>query len=47
LGYSSDNRYLGTIIEKEEQHAELCKLFDAKGYDVILLPVVLGCAGTL
>jgi hypothetical protein len=46
LGYSSDTRYMDKVIEKIEQHAELCKLLAVKGYDVMLLPVVLGSAGT-
>jgi hypothetical protein len=45
LGYSSDTRYMDT--EKKEQHAEVRKLLAAEGYDVMLLPVVLGSAGTL
>jgi hypothetical protein len=28
-----------------QQHAELCKLPGAEGYDVILLPIILGSAG--
>jgi hypothetical protein len=35
------------VMEKKEQHAELCKLLAAEGYDVMLLPIVLGSAGTL
>jgi hypothetical protein len=35
------------VMEKKEQHAELCKLLAAEGYDVTLLPIVLGSAGTL
>jgi hypothetical protein len=44
LGYSSDTRYMDKVMEKKEQ---LCKLLAAEGYDVILLPIVLGSAGTL
>jgi hypothetical protein len=47
LGYSSDTRYMNKVTEKKEQHAELCKLLAAEGYEVMLLPVVLGSAGTL
>jgi hypothetical protein len=47
LGYSSDTRYMDKVMEKKEQHAELCKLLAAEGYDIMLLPIVLGCAGTL
>jgi hypothetical protein len=47
LGYSSDTRYMDKVIEKKEQHAELCKMLAVEGYDVGLLPVVLGSAGTL
>jgi hypothetical protein len=47
LGYSSDTRYMDKVIEKEEHHAELCKMLAVEGYDVMLLPVVLGSAGTL
>jgi hypothetical protein len=35
------------VMEKKEQHAELCKFLAAEGYDVMLLPIVLGSAGTL
>jgi hypothetical protein len=35
------------VTEKKEHHAELCKLFAAEGYAVMLLSVVLGSAGTL
>jgi hypothetical protein len=35
------------VIEKKEQHAKLCKVLAAEGYDVMLLPIVLGSAGTL
>jgi hypothetical protein len=37
---------MDTVTEKG-QHAELCKLLAAEGYDVMLLPVVLGSAGAL
>jgi hypothetical protein len=47
LGYSSDNRYKDKVMEKKEQYAELSKLLAAEGYDVMLLPIVLGSAGTL
>jgi hypothetical protein len=47
LGYSYDTRYMGKVPEKKERHAELCKLLAAEGYDVMLLPVVLGSAGPL
>jgi hypothetical protein len=47
LGYSSDTRYMDKVTEKKQQHAELCKLLSVEGYDVKLLPVVLGSAGTL
>jgi hypothetical protein len=45
LRYSSDTRYMYKVMEKKEQHAELCKLLAAEGYDVML--IVLGNAGTL
>jgi hypothetical protein len=35
------------VAEKKQQHAELCRLLTTQGYDVVLLPVVLGSAGTL
>jgi hypothetical protein len=35
LGYSSDTSYMDKVIEKKEQHAELCRLFAAEGNDVI------------
>jgi hypothetical protein len=47
LGYSSDTRYMDKVMEEKEQHPELGKLLAAEGYDVMLLPSVLGSAGTL
>jgi hypothetical protein len=47
LGYSSDIRRMDKFTEKKEQHAELCKLLAAEVHAVMLLPVVLGSAGTL
>jgi len=47
LGYSSDTRYLDKVKEKIEQHDLLCKLLTHKGYEVIILPIVLGSAGSL
>jgi hypothetical protein len=47
LGYSSDTMYMDKVMETKQQHAELCKLLAAEGYDVMLLPIVLGSAGTL
>jgi hypothetical protein len=44
-GYSSNTRYMDKVTEKKEQHAELCKLLAAEGYDVMLLTVVLENAG--
>jgi hypothetical protein len=35
------------VIEKREQHSELCKMLAVERHDVMLLPVVLGSAGTL
>jgi hypothetical protein len=37
---------MDNIIMKKEQHAGLCKLLAAEGYDVMLLLIVLGRAGT-
>jgi hypothetical protein len=36
------------VLDEKEQHAELCKLLAAEGYDVMPLPwpVVLGSTGT-
>jgi hypothetical protein len=47
MGYSSDTRYMEKVMKRKEQHAGLCKLLAAEGYDVMLLPTVLGSAGTL
>jgi hypothetical protein len=38
-------RYMDKVIEKIEQHAELLKMVAVEGYDVVLLPVVLGRLG--
>jgi hypothetical protein len=38
LGYSSDTRYMDKVIEKTEQHAELCRLLAAEGYGVMADP---------
>jgi hypothetical protein len=35
------------VAEKKQQYAEVCRLLTTEGYDVLLLPVVLGSAGTL
>ena len=35
------------VKEKTDQHATLCELLDTEGYEVIVLPTVLGSAGTL
>jgi hypothetical protein len=43
-GESSDTRYMDKVIEKKEQYAGLCYLLAAEGYDVMLLPIVLGTA---
>jgi hypothetical protein len=47
LRHSSDTRYMDKVIEKGEQHPELRKKLAVEGYDVLLLPVVLGSAGTI
>jgi hypothetical protein len=47
LGYSSDSPCMDKVIEKKGQHAGSWKLLAAEGCDVMLLPVVLGSAGTL
>jgi hypothetical protein len=38
---------MGKVIEKKEQHEGLYKLLAAEGYDIMLLPIVLGSAGTI
>jgi hypothetical protein len=47
LGYSSDIRYMDKVMEEKEQPAERCTLLAAEGYDVVLLPIVLGSAVAL
>jgi hypothetical protein len=47
LGYSSDTRYMDKVIEKKEQQTESCERLAVEKYDVMLLPVVLGSAGTI
>jgi len=47
LGYTSDTRYLDKLTEKKRQHTQLCDMLTAEGYDVILLPLILGDEGTL
>ncbi len=47
FGYSADTRYLEKVQEKTDEHEVLCTLLRAEGYEVILLPIVLGTAGTL
>ena len=32
---------------REYEHAQLCALLTAEGYDVVMLPVILGNSGTL
>jgi hypothetical protein len=38
---------MNKVIEKNDRHAELCRVLAAEGYDVMLLPVVLRSTGTL
>jgi len=45
LGYFSDTRYMDKVAEKKQEHVELCHLLATEGYDVMLLPIVLGSAG--
>jgi hypothetical protein len=47
LEYSSDTRYMDKVAEKKQQHAELRRLLTTEGYNVVLLPIVLGSAGML
>jgi hypothetical protein len=45
IDLSSDTSYMAKVIEMKE-HAELCILLATEGYGVMVLPVVLGSAGT-
>jgi hypothetical protein len=45
LGYSSDARYIDKVLEMKEQQAK-AQILAAEGLDVMLIPVVLGSAGT-
>jgi hypothetical protein len=42
---NSNIKYMDKVVEKKEEHAGLWNLLAAEGYDVMLLPIVLGCAG--
>jgi hypothetical protein len=42
-----DIRYVDTVTEKKEEHAELGKMLATESYDEVLLQLVLGSAGTL
>ena len=45
IGYTSEGRYLGKIAEKQEQHRQLERILQSKGYIVKALTVILGSTG--
>ena len=46
-GYCTDTRYTDKYTRKELQHAKLQTLLKQQGYEVILLPLVLGVTGAI
>ena len=45
--YCTDTRYSDKHRRKEEQHEHLQTLLQARGFEVILLPVILGFTGAI
>lgn len=46
-GYCTDTRYSDKFRRKETQHEHLQTLLQARGFEVILLPVILGFTGAI
>ena len=46
-GYCSDTRYVDKLHEKQQQHQRLEASLIAYGYDVTVLPIILGSYGTI
>ena len=46
-GYCMDTRYVDKLHEKQEQHKELEASLRAYGYNVSVLPIILGFCGTI
>ena len=46
-GYCSDTRYVDKLHEKQQQHQRLEASLRAYGYDVSVLPIMLGFYGTI
>ena len=47
IGYGPDTRYADKLAEKKQEHAELARLLIVQGYDVEILPFILGNGGTI
>ena len=47
VGYCSDTRYEAKLEEKRTQHSQLQAALQSYGYDVTLIPMVLGNTGTV
>jgi hypothetical protein len=47
IGYCSDTRYEAKLDEKRAQHSQLQAALQSYGYDVTLIPMVLGNTGTV
>lgn len=46
-GYCSDTNYARKYEQKTQQHQKLCHMLTQHGYEVRLLPLPLGLAGTM
>ena len=46
-GYCTDTRYMDKLLRKELQHKQLQESLKQRGFEVILLPIVLGVTGTI
>ena len=47
IGYSSDTRYIEKLQEKEQQHAQLCRILREEGHKVDFIPIILGTQGSV
>ena len=45
VGYAAETRYVEKVQAKIEQHAQLCKLLEASGFEPVIQPMVLGTTG--
>ena len=45
VGYTSEGRFIEKLAEKDQQHQQLKDLLEAQGFQVKVIPVILGSTG--